>query len=76
MLEHDSDGNAVTGDAIAIDARGNLIRSEGPLVAAIGVENLVIVATRDAVLVVPLAQSQRVREVVDQLKEQGKDQWL
>ena len=39
-----------------------LIRSSGPRVAAIGVEGLVIIATKDAVLVVPRDQSQRVRE--------------
>jgi mannose-1-phosphate guanylyltransferase/mannose-1-phosphate guanylyltransferase/mannose-6-phosphate isomerase len=72
----DGDGNAVTGDAVAIDARGNLIRSDGPLVTAIGVEDLVIVATGDSVLVVPRDQCQRVREAVDRLKEQGKDKWI
>ncbi|HEY5712662.1 MAG TPA: mannose-1-phosphate guanylyltransferase/mannose-6-phosphate isomerase [Allosphingosinicella sp.] len=71
----DADGNAVVGEAILIDARGNLIRSDGPLVTAIGVENLVIVATADAVLVVPRDQCQRVKEAVDRLKQEGRDQW-
>src|SRR6185436_17137598 len=72
----DGDGNAVTGDVVAIDARGNLIRSDGPLVTAIGVDDLVIVATGDSVLVVPRDQCQRVREAVERLKEQGKDKWI
>jgi len=68
VSDKDEDGNAVAGPALAIDARGCLIRSEGPLIAAIGVEDLAIVATRDAVLVVPRSQSQRVREAVEALK--------
>jgi len=71
----DDAGNAVTGPVLALDARGCLIRSVGPLVAAIGVEDLVIVATADAVLVVPRAQSQRVKHAVEALKREGKDQW-
>jgi mannose-1-phosphate guanylyltransferase/mannose-1-phosphate guanylyltransferase/mannose-6-phosphate isomerase len=73
--DKDEDGNVVVGPGLAIDARGNLIRSEGPLVAAIGVEDLVIVATPDAVLVVPRRQSQRVREAVEALKADGRGEW-
>lgn len=71
----DPAGNAVDGDALAIDAQGCLIRSDGPLVAAIGVRDLVIVATADAVLVVPREQSQRVREAVERLGVEGKERW-
>ena len=60
--ECDADGNSVGDGHVAIDSSETLIRSSGPRVAAIGVEGLVIVATRDAVLVVPRDQSQRVRE--------------
>jgi mannose-1-phosphate guanylyltransferase len=72
----DGDGNALAGDVLAIGSRGCLVRSDGPLVAAIGVEDLVIVATADAVVVVPRAQSQRVREAVERLKAEGRDEWL
>ena len=71
----DGDGNAIAGDVIALGARGCVIRSDGPLVAAIGIEDLVVIATADAVLIVPRAQSQRVREAVDALKRQGRDEW-
>ena len=71
----DEAGNAIAGDVLALGAKGCLIRSEGPLVAAIGVEDLVVIATADAVLIVPRAQSQRVREAVDALKGQGRDGW-
>lgn len=71
----DEAGNALAGDVIAIDTRDCLIRSEGPLVAAIGVEDLVVVATGDAVLIVPRTESQRVREAVDMLEAKGRSEW-
>lgn len=61
----DAEGNAVPGDALVLDSRDVLIRSSGPKVAAIGVEGLVIVATRDAVLVMRPEDAQRVREAAD-----------
>jgi mannose-1-phosphate guanylyltransferase/mannose-1-phosphate guanylyltransferase/mannose-6-phosphate isomerase len=72
---HDEAGNALAGDVLALGARDCLIRSEGPLVAAIGVEELVVIATEDAVLIVPRAQSQRVREAVEALKAKGRGEW-
>ena len=64
----DADGNALSGDALAIDADNNLLRAEGTLIAAVGVDNLIVVATPDAVLVLPRGESQRVKEAVDALK--------
>jgi mannose-1-phosphate guanylyltransferase/mannose-1-phosphate guanylyltransferase/mannose-6-phosphate isomerase len=71
-LPHDEDGNAIAGDVVALDVRGCLIRSDGPVIAAIGVNDLVIVATADAVLVVPRDQAQRVKEIVDALGKDGR----
>jgi mannose-1-phosphate guanylyltransferase len=76
VSDRDGDGNVVAGPALAIDASGCLIRSDGPMVAAIGVADLVIVATRDAVLVVPRAESQRVREAVEALKAKKREDLL
>ncbi|HEY7809929.1 MAG TPA: mannose-1-phosphate guanylyltransferase [Allosphingosinicella sp.] len=67
----DAEGNAIHGDVRAISASGCLIRSEGPLIVAVGVSDLAIVATGDAVLVMPLVQSQRVSEAVAQLNAAG-----
>ena len=75
ISDKDGDGNVVAGPGLAIDAGGCLIRSEGPLIAAIGVEDLIIVATKDAVLVVPRKQSQRVRDAVEALKLKGHGEW-
>ncbi len=64
----DDAGNALGGEVLAIGSSGCLIRSDGPVVAAVGVSDLVIVATRDAVLVLPRGETQRVREAVEALK--------
>ena len=61
----DDDDNALVGGVLALDSRGNLVRSNGPRVALIGVEGLVVVATGDAVLVMRPEQAQRVREAAD-----------
>ncbi len=69
ILPHDADGNALHGDVFAIDSHDNLIRNDsGPAVAVLGVDNLIVVSTRDSVLVVPRHRSQEVKQVVDTLK--------
>jgi mannose-1-phosphate guanylyltransferase/mannose-6-phosphate isomerase len=62
-------GNVVAGDALVIDSHANLIRSDGPKVAAIGVDDLVIIATAHAVLVTKLEHSQRVRDAAEWSEE-------
>ena len=70
----DANGNATKGDVIAIDACNSLMRVDGgPAIAALGVEDLVVVSTRDAVLVAPRERAQDVKKVVDELKVQGRD---
>ena len=64
-IEKGEGGNVVAGDALVIDSYANLIRTNGPKVAAIGVDDLVIVATADAVLVTKLSHSQRVRDAAE-----------
>lgn len=54
-------------EVIEIDTKGCFVRTDGPVVAAVGVEDLIIVATKDAVLVLPRGQSQRVKEVIARL---------
>jgi len=66
----DEAGNALAADVLAIDCRNTLVRSNGPKVAAIGVEGLVIVATADAVLVMKPEQAQRVREAADWFEQE------
>jgi mannose-1-phosphate guanylyltransferase len=69
---HDADGNVLAGDVVAPGSRDCLVRSDGPVVVALGVEGLVIVATERAVLVVPRGESQRVKEAIDALARRQK----
>jgi len=71
-VSRDDQDNSIGAGHAAFDCAGTLIRSSGPRVAAIGVEGLVIVATPEAVLVVPREQSQRVREAAAWFDEETK----
>jgi len=71
LSSRDEAQNAVRGDVSLTDASGSLVWSDGPAVAAIGVEDLVIVATRDAVLVVPRARAQEVRAAAERQARRG-----
>jgi mannose-1-phosphate guanylyltransferase len=70
--EHVAHGNALAAGAIAIDASNNLVRSLGKskdkLIAIVGVDDLVVVDTDDALLVIPRDRAQDVRLVVEALK--------
>jgi mannose-1-phosphate guanylyltransferase len=72
----DGAGNTVRGRVRTFDAHDNVLISTGPVLSAVGVDDLVVVATPDAVLVVPKDQAQRVKEVVEGLGQQGWDDVL
>lgn len=67
----DENGNALQGNVIAVGSKNSLIRAEKRLVAVIGVEDLCVIETADAVLIAKSDQTQRVREVVDALQQKG-----
>ncbi len=68
----DADGNVAHGAVFMEDTRNCYVRSERRLVATIGVEDLIIVETPDAVLIADKAHAQDVRKVVDRLKREGR----
>jgi mannose-1-phosphate guanylyltransferase/mannose-1-phosphate guanylyltransferase/mannose-6-phosphate isomerase len=68
LAAKDGEGNVVSANCRALDSHGCLIRSEGPQIVAIGVEDLVVIATADHVLVVPKSEAQRVREAAELAK--------
>ena len=72
ISEHDGDGNVLAGDAVVLDVRNCYVRTDGNLVAAIGVTDLVIVATDDVVLVVPRERAQDVKKIVQTLERAGR----
>lgn len=71
--EPDADGNRVHGPAIVIDSRDCYVQSDKRLVAAVGVRDLVIVDTGDAVLVSDREHAQQVKRVVEQLRAERHD---
>jgi len=68
----DGDGNVVLGDVITDGTTNSYIRSEGRLVAALGLDNVVVVATDDVVLVVRRDEAQNVKKVVEALARAGR----
>ena len=73
----DARGNAVSGDAVAIDCEDCVVLSEGKrLVAVVGLRGLCVVDAGDALLVVPRDRAQDVRAVVDALKARGRSDKL
>jgi mannose-1-phosphate guanylyltransferase/mannose-6-phosphate isomerase len=64
----DASGNIVQGPVVTMDVSGSVVHSDGRLTTVIGVKDMVVVSTSDAVMVVPRARSQAVRELVAKLK--------
>jgi mannose-1-phosphate guanylyltransferase/mannose-6-phosphate isomerase len=64
----DASGNVVHGPAVAMDSSGCVLHSDGRLITAVGVKDMVVVSTSDAVMVVPRARAQEVKQLVDTLK--------
>jgi mannose-1-phosphate guanylyltransferase / mannose-6-phosphate isomerase len=72
--KRDPAGNALVGNVLAEDAQNCYLRSEAGLVAAVGIEDLVVVATADAVMVAPRRRAQDVRRLVTRLVEEGREE--
>ena len=70
----DSDKNYITGDVISVDSRHTTVCGGKRLIAAVGLEDVIIVDTDDAVLVCSKNSTQDVKKVIAQLKEQGRDE--
>ena len=65
--EKDSRQNAIQGNVLAIDCRNTFMRSHGRLIAAVGVEDVSVIETPDAVLIARRGSGQNVRKIVDEL---------
>jgi mannose-1-phosphate guanylyltransferase len=76
VLPVDAAGNVARGPVLALDASGCVLYSSGALIAALGVKDLIVVQTEDAVLVCPKDRAQDVRQVVDRLKQMKKERLL
>ncbi len=72
----DDEGNVARGPHVLLDCQDTFVHSSGRLVAAMGVQGLVIVETPEAVLVCPKELAQEVKQIVERLKEDGWKQYL
>ncbi len=68
LSPQDEDGNSLRGKAVAIDSSNVLVRSEEHLAAVIGLKDVIVVVTGDAVLVADKSQTDKVKQLVEQLK--------
>ena len=72
--KQDQDGNVLSGDALLSNSKNSLVHASSRLVSAVGVENLIIIETADAVLVVDRKNSQDVKHIVNQLEVQKREE--
>jgi mannose-1-phosphate guanylyltransferase len=76
ISEKDADGNVVTGEHVLKDVTNCLIDSRKKVIAAIGIDNLVIVETGDALLICRRDRAQEVKEIVEIMKRKNMDEFL
>lgn len=72
VSERDLHNNAISGEVVLVDTRNSYVSSETQLVATLGVDDLVVVATRDAVLVADKSRAGEVKQLVDALRREGR----
>lgn len=66
---NDTDGNAIHGDIVAVETTSSFLRSEGPLLATFGLDNITAIATPDATFIAPLDRAEEVKQVVSALQK-------
>lgn len=72
VLDKDADGNAVKGDCLALDCASSLLMGHSRLIAGIGLEDVLVVETDDVILVAKKGESQKVKDLVAELKARGR----
>ncbi|MEZ8034573.1 mannose-1-phosphate guanylyltransferase/mannose-6-phosphate isomerase [Vibrio crassostreae] len=76
VSDKDEHNNVIEGDVLTVDSQYNYIHAENKLVATVGVENLIIVETKDAILVANKDKVQGVKSIVSQLNQAGRTEHL
>jgi len=71
----DEKGNAFKGDVMAIDTKNSFVHAQNKLVATIGLEGIAVVETKDAILVSKLSEVQKVKKIVEQLKDENRSEF-
>ncbi len=76
LLARDADGNVFRGEALAQASSGNYVDAEGKLVALLGVKDLIVVDTPDALLIADRSRAQEVGDLVKKLEQQKREDLL
>lgn len=83
LLPRDADGNVVFGNALALKSTNSIVYStsetecgQGPIVVGLGLTDMIVVHTPDAILVLPASETQHVKDVVAYLRQHGMTQYL
>lgn len=76
IYDCDDNGNIIKGESVNIDSKNSIIYSDSRLIATIGIKDMIVVVTKDAVLVCPKEHSQKVKDVVNILKLEGKNEYI
>ncbi|MFB3826678.1 MAG: mannose-1-phosphate guanylyltransferase [Bryobacteraceae bacterium] len=76
LMPHDAEGNALTPGLLAYDSRGNYTFAKGKTVALLGIHNLIVVDTPDALLVADRARAQDVGKIVEMLEQRQREDLL
>jgi mannose-1-phosphate guanylyltransferase len=83
LLPRDANGNVLFGNAIALKSENSIVYStagaecgEGPIVVGLGLKDMIVVHTPDAILVLPANETQHVKDVVAYLRQHGMTQYL
>ena len=74
VSDHDADGNALSGDVVAHDCKNSLISGKSRLVTAVGLTDMVVIEEKDSILVVPKDKTQDVKQLVEKLKKQDREE--
>jgi len=72
VMSKDKQGNALEGDCLALDCHNSLLKSDSRLIAGIGLDDIIVVETGDVILVAKKGETQKVKDIVGILKEQGR----
>ena len=76
VLSKDTQGNVFKGDIQFLDCNGNFVWGSKRLIVTIGLKGFIIIDTPDALLVCPRDQSQKIKEIVEELKKQKRCEWM
>jgi mannose-1-phosphate guanylyltransferase len=76
IWDTDAEGNAVVGESVILDCRNAICYNPGKLTALLGVEDLIVINTKDVLLVCRKDQDQRVKEILEILTKKGKGEFL